>query len=248
MDSSKKAFTLVELLVVIAIISILAGMLLPALESAIDSAHRIKCTNNMRQVNIMLNFYASDNDDYLAGTTIGNRPNYVCISWFVSPTSAWGDGVIETNPYIDQTDWTADSAPFYCPSAVFYGEWVKDETKVTKGIITYMLMNNMMRYNWYYNKADTGPFRCSGGKMSDFKSDHTLFHDWVFMPSSDSSDPNYKTSHEGGGNVMLVDGSAGWHMFEELTMDSGTRLSIDRNHICILGGNLEMAHNWWRED
>jgi prepilin-type N-terminal cleavage/methylation domain-containing protein len=87
--SRRRGFTLVELLVVIAIIGVLVALLLPAVQSARESARRMKCTNNLKQLALSIHNF---ND------THGRFPS---AGWWV-----WCNAIPSAKPtYINSQEW-----------------------------------------------------------------------------------------------------------------------------------------------
>jgi prepilin-type N-terminal cleavage/methylation domain-containing protein/prepilin-type processing-associated H-X9-DG protein len=106
-------FTLLELLVVLAIISVLLGLLLPAVQKVREAAARLKCQNNLKQLALALHQYAGDHRIFPPGHRSPRHPDRM-------PFSGW---TLSISPYLEQTSlyqnalaaYRAEPSPFRNP-------------------------------------------------------------------------------------------------------------------------------------
>jgi len=117
---SRSAFTLVELLVVIAIIAVLIGLLLPAVQKVRESGSRVKCINNMKQLNLALQQYESKLGRIPASTTDGSIKTGTMVHFlpFIEQEAIWSQYDFSKSWHLQKSEvLTAQPAIFLCPSS-----------------------------------------------------------------------------------------------------------------------------------
>jgi prepilin-type processing-associated H-X9-DG protein len=125
----RAGMSLVELLVVVFMIACVAGLLLPAVQAARESARRLSCLNNLRQVGCALHGHLLAARTFPVGCTewraAGSRGSERCLSWNARilpwlEEQAVADRIDLEKPYDDPVNAAAAAAPlavFRCASA-----------------------------------------------------------------------------------------------------------------------------------
>ncbi|QJW94998.1 DUF1559 family PulG-like putative transporter [Frigoriglobus tundricola] len=118
-NNRRWGFTLIELLVVIAIISVLIGLLMPAVQRAREAANRAKCLNNLKQIALACHTYESAHGQFPPSRLGGESQSW---AWIILPQleqdnlyRKW-DPTVGISKLDDPDLLTNPVALYFCPS------------------------------------------------------------------------------------------------------------------------------------
>ena len=188
----RAGFSLIELLVVLSVTVMMTGLLLPAMSQLRESAHKIVCASNERQMGQAIFMYAHGNKDALPKSTALTGKNNIpqeLMRTYIGETRRWdGLGVLYEFRYCGAI------GCFYCPSHLgdhtferYLNDWLEPTV-------------NDIYSNYHY----------SGDR--DWKSNilRNLYSDSEQALVTDGLRTTSDINHGTGMNILYADGSVRW--------------------------------------
>ncbi len=205
------AFTLIEVLVVIAIITVLAALMLPALDKAKTRGHQIACLNHLKQLAVCWHLYAADHH----GRLVENLPA-------THGTNSWVTGNLKlaaeaTNlallkhgklfPYASQT------AIYRCPADPAHTQGAPHiRSYAMNSWVGSRHMENLSRKGFRTFVRDSETAAAGAGTLWLMMDEHEAsLDDGWFLVTMDDSRPFASfpaTRHQHGAGVNFADGHA----------------------------------------
>ncbi len=139
--AAARAFSMLDVLVTISVIAVLIALLLPALGSVRETAHRVVCSSNVRQIGLGIAMHAEDHADalphskYVHATPALQRPEEMI--WLREPALEGPEPEWDGLGLLYSGDYLPSPGVFYCPSHTglhpfedYADAWGGDEVRI----------------------------------------------------------------------------------------------------------------------
>jgi prepilin-type N-terminal cleavage/methylation domain-containing protein/prepilin-type processing-associated H-X9-DG protein len=195
----RRGFTLIELLVVIAIIAILAAILFPVFAKAREKARQSSCLSNVKQIGLAVLQYCQDYDETLPFLKVDAFSTGTPASVTFAGFSIKNNWTILTTPYIK------NDQIWICPSTRVPSYFVNSHLATTNGSYAYYPPATGIALGKIPAPAATPMLADNNqvdGKTCPGYDDMTRYQNYCAG--------NLGDTHNGGGNIVFVDGHAKW--------------------------------------
>jgi prepilin-type N-terminal cleavage/methylation domain-containing protein len=221
-------FTLIELLVVIAIIAILASLLLPALSRAKDSAKRVACMNNQRQLYLGWAMYTHDNNGFIPRNELTGGYDPLNLAWvsgmmcyendIFQPKSRYGEStnvlLLVPGNFGSIGPYVGASGAYRCPAD---SSWIEINGARHSRVRSYSmneklgLINGFPDSDYYRYKTFTQEQELSAAGVSIYifldEHEDTIWDGVFGFPNFDKLDGAPSSRHSRGAVLSFTDGS-----------------------------------------
>lgn len=229
---ASRAFTLVDVVVSMGVIAVLIGLLIPSIGSVAETARRVACQSNVRQIGLGLVMYADQNQGYLPTSLYlpldprsrsSDRPENMVtlrISKHESPTGvAMWDGL----GHLYAQDYLPAGKIFYCPSH-------RGESPYSRFASTFNDTEEEIVGNYHFRGA--GPTGGWGSQTADPVLRPLTRNLYMIDPSqsslvADGMRVRSDISHKVGANFFRADMTVTW--FNDPAGNIATSLPLDKS-------------------